>query len=214
MADTTHTETLSLNYEEIKWSYSKSKDAEDSFDFTAERDEDDAAALLLPAVQLVHHSATHGEPEEDGFDFKGERDQDETVGLLLPAVQQVREGSSLPPDQEDQAVDSFQFDAEPEGVLIGLLLPAVQAAEGPMEAEDRGLTAKDDGETAYEYKLDGVMISSYDVNGSADADHDRWIDVLSTDWGTSKPAAEANLRSDGELVQAVSEADMGGDFIL
>ena len=124
----------------------------------------------------------------DSFDFTGERDQDETAGLLLPAVQTVREGSTLPPDEHDQAIDSFQF--------------------GP---------AKDDGETAYEYKLDGVIITNHGVNGAADADHDKWIDVLSTDWGTHQPTAaaeEAGLRSDGELVQAVSEADTGGDFIL
>lgn len=128
---------------------------------------------------------------EDSFDFTA-KPVVQKVGLLLPAVQQVREPSSLPPDEDDQAVDSFKF--------------------GP---------AKDDGETAYEYKLDGVMISNYDVNGSADSGHDKWIDVLSTDWGTSKPGAardevvkNAGLRSDGELVQAVSEGDMGGDFIL
>ncbi len=153
MADTVPTETLSLNYEKVEWTYDKSGSAEDSFDFT------------------------------------GERDQDETAGLLLPAVQEVREPSSLPPDEEDQAIDSFEF--------------------GP---------ASDDGETAYEYKLKDVMISSYDVNGASDSGHDKWIDILSTDWGTSKPGAgkvvEAGLRSDGELVQAVSDADMGGDFIL
>ncbi len=152
MADALPAEDFTMNYEEVKWDYSKSNDAGDGFDFTA-----------TPVEQKV--------------------------GLLLPAVQQVREPSSLPPDEDDQAVDSFRF--------------------GP---------AKDDGDTAYEYKLDGVMISSYDVNGAGDSDHDRWIDVLSTDWGTDRPAAdvvkEAGLRSDGELVQAVSEADVGGDFIL
>ena len=149
MADAVPTETLTMNYEKIEWTYSKSESAGDSFDFQTEKD--------------------------DG----------ETAGLLLPAVQTVREGSTLPPDEDDQAVDSFEF--------------------GP---------AKDDGETAYEYKLDGAMISSYDVNGSADSDHDRWIDVLSTDWGTSKPGADANLPSDGDLVAATADTDMGGDFIL
>ncbi len=95
------------------------------------------------------------------------------------------EGSTLPPDEDDPAVDRFEF--EP---------------------------AEDDGETAYEYKLDGIMISSYDVNGSADSDRDRWIDVLSTDWATSKPGADANVPSDGNLVAATVDTDMGGDFIL
>lgn len=152
MADALPAEDFTLNYEEIKMSYSKSDDAGDSFDFTA-----------TPVEQKV--------------------------GMLLPAVQQVREPSPLPPDVEDQAIDSFKF--------------------GP---------AKDDGKTAYEYKLDGVMISNYDVNGAGDSGHDEWIDVLSIDWGMDRPAAEvvkeAGLRSDGELVQAVSEADMGGDFIF
>lgn len=136
----------------------------------------------------INYSKSDG--GEDSFDFTA-KPVVQKVGLLLPAVQQVREPSSLPPDEDDQAIDSFKF-------------------------------AKDDGETAYEYKLDGVMISSYDVNGAGDSDHDRWIDVLSTDWGTDKPGAvreevvkNAGLRSDGELVQAVTEAaDMGGDFIL
>lgn len=70
-----------------------------------------------------------------------------------------------------------------------------------------------------------------------DGDHDNWIDILAIDWGSSEPGASAyelkdvmitsydthgavegersaGLRSDGELVQAVSDADMSGDFIL
>lgn len=151
MADTVPTETVSLNYEEIKWTYSKA------------------------------------DADGDSFDFAAERNPGETAELLLPAVQQVVEDSTLSPDGDDQPIDSFQF-------------------------------APDDGGTAFEYKLDGVMISNYDVNGSGDEGHDRWIDVLSTDWGGSKATGEvvreAGLRSDGELVQAVSDADVGGDFIL
>ncbi len=74
----------------------------------------------------------------------------------------------------------------------------------------------------------------------ADYDHDKWIDVLAIDWGVSTPGASAyeydlkgvmvtsydtrdaadggdtqgGLRSDGDLAQSVSDADMGGDFIL
>ena len=183
MADAIPAEDFTMNYEEIKWDYSKSKDAEDSFDFTATPVQQ-KVGLLLPAVQVVEG----GQGSEDSLGLTATIEE-QKVGLLLPAVQQVREPSNLPPDEDDQAIDSFKFGS-----------------------------AKDDGETAYEYKLDGVMISSYDINGSADAGHDRWIDVLSNDWGTDKPDAgkvvEAGLRSDGELVQAVSEADMGGDFIL
>ena len=149
MADAVPTETLTMNYEKIEWTYSKSESAGDS------------------------------------SDFQTEKDDDETAGLLLPAVQQVCEGSTLPPDEDDPAMERFEF--EP---------------------------AEDDGETAYEYKLDGIMISSYDVNGSADSDRDRWIDVLSTDWGTSKPGADANVPSDGNLVAATVDTDMSGDFIL
>ncbi len=194
MADTVPTETLTLNYEKIEWTYSKSDGAEDSFDFT------------------------------------GERDEDETAGLLLPAVQTVREGSTLPPDEVDPK-DSFDFTAAQEDGESALLLPAVQQvreAARRSDADDGGVLMQDGavifikdtveaGEAAYEYKLDGVMITNHGVNGAADADHDKWIDVLSTDWGTHKPSASdsgAGLRSDGELVQAVSEADMGGDFIL
>ena len=225
MADALPAEQLTLNYEEIKVTYSKSGDEKGSLDLTA-APEDGEAGLLLPAVQSAREAARRSSSDDsdqakdisadgsgnvlmadgavifitdsietgdatssaDSFDFTA-TPVEQKVGLLLPAVQQVREPSPLPPDEEDQAIDSFKF--------------------GP---------AQDDGETAYEYKLDGVMISSYDVNGAADTDHDRWIDVLSTDWGDAKPTAEtvsnAGLRSDGELVQAVSEADMGGDFIL
>lgn len=123
----------------------------------------------------------------DSFDFIGERDEDETAGLLLPAVQQVREPSTLPPDVEDQSVDSFKF--------------------GP---------AKDDSKVEAQ---DALLIINELSRASADSHDDKWIDVLSTDWGMEKPGSnaavkEAGLRSDGELVQAVTEADMGGDFIL
>ena len=142
--------------------------------------------------------------------------------------------------KSDADGDSFDFTAAPEEQEVGLLLPAVQAArEAARTTDERDLGAKDDGGAAYEYKLDGVMISSYDVGGSgdgevssidalliindigrsaADSDHDKWIDILTM----SPPVTEtvedvvknAGLRSDGELVQAVSEMEMPGDFIL
>ncbi len=193
MADTVPTETLSLNYEKVERTYSKSDAAEDS------------------------------------FDFKGERDQDETAGLLLPAVQTVREPSTLPPDEVDPK-DSFDFTAAPEDGESALLLPAVQQVreaarrsdtdDGVKMGDGAVIFIKDTveaGETAYEVKLDDLMIKSYDTHGAGDSGHDDWIDVLSIDYGVHGPAAvvkEAGLRSDGELVQAVSEADMGGDFIL
>lgn len=151
MADPIPTETLSLNYEKVEWTYSEKDAAADSFDFAA-APEDGESAMLLPAVQTVREAARRSDAD-DG----------------------VKMG--------DGAVIFTTDIVEP-------------------------------GETAYEYKLDGVMISSYDVNGSGDEGHDQWIDILSTDWGAHKPTAEAGLRSDGELVQAVSDADMGGDFIL
>ncbi len=191
MADPVPTETLSLKYEETKLTHSKSDGAEDSFDFKAET-----------PVQK---------------------------GLLLPAVQTAGEGSSLPPDQVDPK-DSFDFTTAPEDGESALLLPAVQQVREAARRSDTDDGVKmgdgavifttdtvEAGEAAYEYKLDGVMITNHGVHGAADSGHNEWIDVLSIDYGIHKPAAavkEAGLRSDGELVQAVSEADMGGDFIL
>lgn len=53
----------------------------------------------------------------------------------------------------------------------------------PTGLSDKGQSGQ---KTAYEYKLDGVMISSYDVSGS----------------GATKKPTVGGLRSDGELVQA------------
>lgn len=182
MADTVPTETFTMNYEKVEWTYSKADADGDSFDFAAPPEKQEVA-LLLPAVQ-----AAPEEPDPtDSFDFKAAEDGGE-ASLLLPAVQSAREAARRS-DTDD-------------GVQMGD--GAVTFIRDTVEA----------GETAYEYKLDGVMISSYDVGGSTDVDQDQWIDVLSTDWGAHKPGADAGLRSDGELVQAVSEADMGGDFIF
>ena len=154
MADTVPTETLSLNYEKVRWTYSEKDAATDSFDFRA---------------------------AEDGG----------KAGLLLPAVQMVVEGDS--PDAPDGAA------AMGDGAVI-LIKDSVDA-----------------GETAYEVKLDDLLITSYNPSGSAGDDDDKWIDILTINEGRHQPTAKgesAGLRSDGELVQAVSDADMGGDFIL
>ena len=85
------------------------------------------------------------------------------------------------------AKDSFDFTATVQPQKVGLLLPSVQMAR----EEGRG--------------------------SDTDSGHDKWIDVLSTDWGTAKPAAAdggSGLRSDGDLVHGVAQIDMGGDFIL
>ena len=112
--------------------------------------------------------------------------------------------------------DSFDFTTRDEdGAHIGLLLPAVQMAETDPEAVDDFTGAgEDDATQGY------TLVELLEVRGRSrvdDADHDKWIDVLSIDWGAHKPGADtggAGLRSDGELVQAVSDAEMGGDFIL
>ena len=137
--------------------------------------------------------------------------------------------------QSSSSEDSFDFTTRDESEAhIGLLLPAVQTAEPtPEPAGDFTGDGKDDamqGHTLIELLEDpGVH--------RVDDDHDDWIDILAIDWGSSQPGASAyelkdvmitsydthgaveggrsaGLRSDGELVQAVSDADMGGDFIL
>ena len=69
---------------------------------------------------------------------------------------------------DSAAKDSFDFTTKGGTQQVGLLLPAVQAArEAAPATDDLDLTTKDEGGTAYEYKLDGVMISSYDVGGAS-----------------------------------------------
>lgn len=105
--------------------------------------------------------------------------------------------------------DSFDFTAMTESEQTAMILPAVQRIpEEVLVAATRGRRS-DDGDAFYLDRGDDAQ--------AADSGHDKWIDVLSIDWGTSQPAdavREANLQSDGELVQAVGKADMGGDFIL
>ena len=156
------------------------------------------------------------ESKEDSFDFTAEGGET-NVSLIAPAVQDV----SRETDGETGGEDSFDFTTEPDSQEVAMLLPAVQAAREAARRSDAdadmSIAAKDDGGTAYEVKLDDLVITSYDTHGTADSDHDKWIDVLSIDWGTHQPSASdsgAGLRSDGELVQAVGDADMGGDFIL
>ncbi len=104
--------------------------------------------------------------------------------------------------------DSFDFTAMTQSEQTAMILPAVQRIPEEVLV---GATNEKEG-------ADGAAhLDTWDDNQAADSDHDKWIDVLSTDWGTSQPsgaAKAANLQSDGELVQAVGEADMGGDFIL
>ncbi len=105
--------------------------------------------------------------------------------------------------------DSFDFTAMTESEQTAMILPAVQRLPTKVLIEATSGRRSDDDGASY---LDG-----WDEAQAADSGHDKWIDVLSIDWGSSQLAGarqEANLQSDGELVQAVGEADMGGDFIL
>ena len=136
-------------------------------------------------------------------------------------------------DRAESAEDSFDFTTrDADEAHIGLLLPAVQMAEAaPEPVDDFSGAGNEDamqGHTLVEL-LENPGRSRVD-------DHDDWIDILAIDWGSHKPGSSAielekvlvtniqpllddggrsaGLRSDGELVQAVSDADMGGDFIL
>ena len=89
---------------------------------------------------------------------------------------------------EDVANDSFDFRVDEDRETEGLLLPAVQTVR-----EGARSSTKDD-------------------------DHKDWIDILTMSPPVN-PASDdvvqnAGLRSDGELVQAVSEMEMSGDFIF
>lgn len=102
------------------------------------------------------------------------------------------------------AGDVFEFTGSVEPQKVGLLLPAVQAVI-------------EEGRTAAADTTGASHFDDWRETQAADSGHDKWIDVLSTDWGTQQPAAAAyggRLRSDGDLVIAVIDADMGGDFIL
>ena len=110
--------------------------------------------------------------------------------------------------------DSFHFTAEEAETNISLIAPAVQSAVNRGSPAERN--SSDDSALAGDGAV--VFITDSVEAGAADAGHDQWIDILSVDHGAHKPAAdaarEANLRSDGELVQALSDADMSSDFIL
>lgn len=109
----------------------------------------------------------------------------------------------------DAPKDSFDFTAAPETRDAAMILPAVQRI--PTEVLEEATSGKGDHDGGVSH-LDGRG-----DNQAADSGHDEWIDVLSIDWGAGQPSGAvkaANLRSDGDLVQAVGEADMGGDFIL
>lgn len=95
----------------------------------------------------------------------------------------------------DGPADSFDFRGDGMAEKTGLLLPAVQSVSTTDLNEATG-GRRDD--------------------SANDAGDDEWIDVLSTDWGMPRPAADTGkgLRSDGDLVQSVHEVDLGGDFIL
>ena len=105
-------------------------------------------------------------------------------------------------EQMNNSADRFEFEPAPqEAVLIGLLLPAVQKLDENDKAGD-----------SFDFKTPTE-------SAAADDDHGDWIDLLSISTPTASQAKDeevrkAGLRSDGELVQAVSEADMSGDFIL
>ncbi len=105
--------------------------------------------------------------------------------------------------------DSFDFTAMTDSEQTAMILPAVQRLPTQVLIEATSGRRSDDDGASY--------LDARDDAQAADSGHDKWIDVLSIDWGTSQPAGavrEANLQSDGELVQAVGKADMGGDFIL
>jgi len=57
-----------------------------------------------------------------------------------------------------------------------------------------------------------------DAGATAEEDQTDWISLLSISGDLVRPMSEpadgGGLRSDGDLVQSVSDADMSGDFIL
>ncbi len=106
------------------------------------------------------------------------------------------------------ADDSFDFKAADEPEQVALLLPAVQSArEAARSSSSEGSTFDTDGRVIF-------MTDSIEA-GDDEVDYGDWINVL-TVTPTPPMSADAGggLRSDGDLVQGVSEADMSGDFIL
>jgi len=109
------------------------------------------------------------------------------------------------------------FTAEGSETNIALIAPAVQSAVPRGSAGERN-SSDDAGDSALSGDGAVIFITDSVDAGGADVDYDQWIETLAVGQGVHKPAAEpverAGLRSDGELVQAVSDADMGGDFIF
>ena len=67
------------------------------------------------------------------------------------------------------------------------------------------------GEESFDFTTVGADAMDEDVD-------DGWINIIVLNGGNVRPmtatADDAHLSSDVELAQAVSDADMGGDFIL
>lgn len=114
-----------------------------------------------------------------------------TIELTNASISDIRSESL-----DNRDADSFDFTAKEEKPALGLLLPAVQAAEGPEgpeeEPDEYGLRAEEE-----EQEI-GLLLPA--VQAAADTTT------------PTKPVSEAGLRSDGELVQSDPDGADRFDF--